>query len=114
MPITTHSAKAKGRRLQMLVRDAILDLFPRLKPEDVRSTSSGAGGVDVQLSTAAARKFPYRIETKNLKKHSVYSLWDQAVSHKGPPNPLLIIKSDRREPLAVITLEHFMELVKDK
>ncbi len=32
----TASSKAKGRKLQQLVRDKILDAFPRLEPEGGR------------------------------------------------------------------------------
>ena len=38
MSIKPSSAKAKGRRLQQLVRDKILALFPALTDQDVRST----------------------------------------------------------------------------
>jgi len=44
-----QSAKAKGRKLQQWVRDQILQRFPTLSTDDVRSTSMGASGEDVQL-----------------------------------------------------------------
>ncbi len=44
----TSSAKNKGRRLQKWLAEQIIAVFG-LKPDDVRSTSSGAGGVDVLL-----------------------------------------------------------------
>ena len=69
-----QSAKQKGRLLQQKVRDGILKNYPQLEPDDVRSTSMGAGGTDVQLSPAAKRLFPYEIECKNLAKVSVYKL----------------------------------------
>lgn len=104
------SAKAKGRKLQQWVRDAVLRLFPQLEPDDVRSTSMGANGEDVLLSPAARRLFPYSIECKNLNKIAVYNYYEQAVSNcpKGS-EPLLIIKQNRSKPLAVVDAEYFME-----
>jgi hypothetical protein len=109
--ISPQSAKAKGRRLQQLVRDSILSAFPKLEPDDVRSTSMGAGGEDVQLSPAARKLFPYTVECKNLAKIAVYNYYVQATGHNDF-EPLVIIKQDRSKPLAVVDLEHFMELVK--
>lgn len=109
--IKTQSAKAKGRRLQQAVRDSILNAFPNLETDDVRSTSMGAGGEDVQLSPAARKLFPYTVECKNLAKIAVYNYYVQATGHNDY-EPLVVIKQDRAKPLAVVDLEHFMELVK--
>lgn len=109
--IKTQSAKAKGRRLQQTVRDSILSAFPTLEYDDVRSTSMGAGGEDVQLSPAARKLFPYTVECKNLAKIAVYNYYVQATGHNDY-EPLVVIKQDRAKPLAVVDLEHFMELVK--
>lgn len=110
--MTPSSAKAKGRNLQQLVRDAILTAFPSLTPDDVRSTSMGAGGVDVQMASAALKLFPYKIECKNLARIAIYSLYRQACTHKGGGEPLLIIKQNHAKPLAVVDLEYFIDLHK--
>jgi hypothetical protein len=106
-----QSAKAKGRRLQQTVRDAILEAYPSLEPDDVRSTSMGAGGEDVQLSPAARKLFPYSVECKNLSKIAVFNYYEQACGHGGH-EPLVVIKQNRSKPLAVVDLDHFMKLVK--
>jgi len=112
MAIKPSSAKAKGRRHQQWVRDKILALFPKLEPDDVRSTSSGAGGEDVQLSPAARKLFPYSVECKALKQIGVYKFMEQAESNCPPKaEPIAIIKADRRKPLAVIDAEHFFNLI---
>ena len=115
MAIKTSSAKAKGRRLQQFVRDRILAAFPKLDQSDVRSTSMGAAGEDVLLSKAARDAFPYSVECKSLKSVAVYKHVDQAISN-CPKNaePLVIIKADRRAPLAILDAEHFFELTKRK
>lgn len=107
----TQSAKAKGRRLQQAVRDGILQRFPALEPDDVRSTSMGAGGEDVQLSPAARKCFPYQVECKNLASIAIYKHYEQASGHNNY-EPLLVVKQNRSNPLAVVDLEHFLDLVK--
>ena len=111
--MTPASAKAKGRNLQKMVRDLILMMFPGLEPDDVKSTSMGASGEDVQLSPAARKILPYQIECKNKAKHAIYTHYEQAKTH-GKYEPLLIVKQDRKEPLAVVSLEHFIKLIQEK
>ena len=112
MPITTSSAKAKGRRLQQWARDRILEIFPSLTSDDVVSTGMGQSGEDVRLSTAARKKFPYSVECKSRKKIAVYSDMDQAIRNcpKGS-EPLLIVKANRRKPLAIIDAEYLFKLI---
>lgn len=108
-----QSAKAKGRNLQKVVRDAILNCFNQLTDRDVRSTSMGASGVDVLLSAKAVDLFPYSVECKNHARMAVYQLWSDTTDNVAPDtHPLLVIKQNHSEPLAVITLEHFLELVR--
>ena len=111
--MTPQGAKAKGRRLQQLVRDLILKTFPSLEKDDVRSTAMGQGGEDVQLSPAARKLVPYQIECKNKARSQMHTWYSQAASH-GKHEPLLIVKQDNDLVLAVVTLEHFLTLLKDK
>ena len=108
----TQSAKAKGRKLQQMVRDLILETFTDLEPDDVRSTSMGAGGEDLQLSPAARRKFPYSVECKNVEKLNVWGAYEQAQANCGNHEPLLIMKKNRKKPLVVLDLEAFIDLLK--
>ena len=109
----TASGKAKGRNLQKLVRDAILAKYTELEPDDVKSTSMGAGGEDVQLSPAARRLFPYSVEAKSRSTIAVYPWYQQAKTNapKGT-EPLLVIKQNYGKPLVVMDLDHFMRIVK--
>lgn len=106
-----QSAKAKGRGLQKIVRDLILEIWPELTTDDVRSTSMGAGGEDVQLSQAARLVVPFQIECKNKEHVAVYSWYEQARQH-GPHEPLLIIKENYAEPLVIIDAKLFMTLLR--
>ena len=109
----TASSKAKGRRLQQDVRDKILDAFPELEQDDVKSTSMGAGGEDVQLSPAARKLFPYSVECKARASLPLYA-WYQQAKHNAPKasEPLLVVKQNYSRPLVIMDLDHFMELIK--
>ena len=109
----TQSAKAKGRKLQQMVRDLILETFTDLEADDVRSTSMGAGGEDLQLSPAARRKFPYSVECKNVEKLNVWEAYEQAKSNCGDYEPIVVMKKNGKKPLVVIDAEAFVELNND-
>lgn len=84
-----------------------------LEPDDIRSTAMGQQGEDIQLSPAARKVFPYQIECKAKGKSAMHTWYDQAKTH-GSYQPLLIVKQDRKEILVAVTLEHFLELIKNK
>ena len=106
-----QSAKAKGRLLQKVVRNAILEAYPDLTDRDVRSTSMGASGVDVLLSEVAVQRFPYSVECKNRARMAIYDIWTDTTDNVAPnTHPLLVVKANGKEPLAIVSLKHFMEL----
>jgi Holliday junction resolvase len=109
-----QSAKAKGRNLQKWARDKILSLTD-LTPDDVRSTGMGQQGADVQLSTAAQKKFPFAIECKNRAKQQVYTDYTQAVQHSEGTKliPLLVLKQNKCKPLAVVDAEWLLTIWRD-
>ena len=101
----TQSAKAKGRRLQQWTRDQVLESYPKLTEDDVRSTGMGQGGADLQLSTAAKDVFPFELECKNQERVNVWASFEQCESNAGEREPLLIIKRNCCAPLAVVDAE---------
>ncbi len=110
MTIKTSSAKAKGRKLQQTVRDAILEAYPALEPDDVRSCAMGSAGEDLQLSPAASRAFPYSVECKARAGIAlVYDAIAQAKTHNDR-TPIAVIKADRKRPLVVVDLDDFLRL----
>lgn len=115
MPITTSSAKNKGRKAQQGVRDAILSTFPTLLADDVVSTPMGVTGADLLLSPAAQDICPYAFEVKARAKWSALEWVDQAIRHAGRSSrsltPIVVVKPDRRQPHVIVPLDHFMELV---
>lgn len=112
------SAKAKGRALQQRIRDLILELFPDLEPGDVRSTSMGAPGEDIQLSPKARYHLPVVIECKAIAHVAAARFYDQAVQHRGPDDghltPIAIFKENHSAPLAIIDAETLLELYADR
>jgi hypothetical protein len=110
--ISVASCKAKARNLQKVVRDKILEAFPTLSVDDVRSTGMGQQGADVQLSKVAKDVFPYEVECKSLARVAVYNYYAQAKSH-GSLEPLVVVKQNGSKPLVIVGLDHFMELIKN-
>jgi len=106
------SRRAKGRLLQIIVRDKILRAFPHLKPEDVVVAKNGENGEDIKLSRIAKRLIQHQFECKNQQKLlTLYKFFRQAQKH-GKLDPVLIVKLNSRKPLAVIDLDHFISLIK--
>ena len=110
--MNNKSRKAKGRILQNLVRDKIVKLFPVLGKDDIRTCLMSENGADIKLISLTARKlFPYDVECKNRQEYkTIYNHYKHAQSH-GNLEPILVLKMNREKSLAVIDLDHFIELL---
>ncbi len=107
----SRSAKAKGHRLEALVRDKIIEAF-NLTYDDVRIAVGSENGADVKLSRKAQAKCPFSVECKNKESFkAIYTAYEQAKAHEKALIPLLILKSNNREPLVVINLDYFITMV---
>lgn len=111
--MSPRGSKAKGRKGQQIVRDAILQAFPNLEPDDVRSTAMGQNGEDLLLSPAARRLVPYQIEVKNKATSQIHTYYNQAKEH-GKHEPLVVVKMDRDIPLAIVSLDNFLKLLQHR
>lgn len=125
-----QSAKAKGRRLQQWVRDTLLSYASglQLTADDIRSTSMGAQGEDIQLSTAAKKAFPYSIECKNVEKLNIFAALEQAESNANPSvirvdattkslkfehiTPMVVFKRNKSSVYVALEFEEFLRLTK--
>lgn len=105
-----RSAKAKGKNLERLIRDKLIERFS-LTSDDIRCTVGSEGGSDIKLSKKALKLLPYNIECKSRATMSVYSWYEQCLNHKGKLEPLLIVKANRKKPLIIIDLEFFLDLI---
>ena len=72
----------------------------------------GAGGEDIQLSPAARKLIPYQIECKAKRTSQIHTYYDQAKTH-GKHEPMVVVKKDRDIALAIVSLEHYMSLLKE-
>lgn len=108
----TASRKAKGRSLQKYVCALILETFPDLHKSDVLSRPMGSQGSDIILSNEAKQTFGYCVECKNQESFkSIYDAYEQSAKQKEEGEPLLVLKMNRKNPLVVLDLEHFIKLV---
>lgn len=115
MAQSVRGRKAKGRRLQQWTRDEILKRWPQLEPDDVKSTTMGESGEDIQLSPAARKLVPLSIECKSRKGIASYSWYEQAQANapKGM-EPIVVMKKDRKPPLVLVDAEHYFNLLRGK
>ena len=113
----TSSCKAKGRKLQTSVAEYIVSQFPELQPDDVKSTSSGAPGIDVLLSPLAQRVFNCSVECKNTKVRPAGKALNQA-DYNAYPNtvPVVVWHAPRTkydgDLQVIMTLENLVSLIK--
>jgi len=109
----TRAAKQKGRLGQNEIRDKLLEVFPELEPDDIKSTTMGDGGEDIQLSPAARKKMPISVEVKRRKSgmKMQYGWIEQAKRH-GKGEPVLFFRADRSEWIVMVSLDHYMELLR--
>ena len=107
----TRSAKNKGKRLQNNVRDILLETFKnQLEEDDVKSTTMGESGEDIQLSPAARKLIPYAFECKNQEKLNIWSALEQA--GKNCPEdrtPVIVFTRNHAPTYAVVPFDHFIQ-----
>jgi len=108
------SAKAKGRRLQNFVVEQIYKTFPELEEGDVKPAIMGESGIDVKLSPAARRIFPFGVECKNQEKLSIWKELNQTTTNAKTEKlkPALIFKRNRTDPWVAIPLGLFLKMAR--
>jgi hypothetical protein len=109
--ISVQSAKAKGRRLQQLVRDKLRSLSSNFREGDIESRGMGQSGEDIILSPHARDLLPLSIECKSYAKFAVYSIIDQCKANcPSDCEPVVVLKADHKKPVAVIDLDYYIKL----
>lgn len=86
----------------------LLKYFPTLQQDDIRSTSMGSGGEDLQLSPAARKFLPFQIEAKSKRDLAIQGWYEQAKEH-GKHTPLVVVKKNRCKPLVIMDAEWFFK-----
>ena len=86
--------------------------FP-LADGDIRSTSMGVSGEDLQFSPRAREMLPsIVVECKAHKSFAVYKIMEQAEANADDGiQPVSVIKADRKSPLVVVDAEYFFDLL---
>ena len=109
----TRAAKAKGRTGKKEIRDKLLETFPEFEEDDIKSTTMGDTGEDIQLSPAARKKIPITVEVKRRKSgmKTAYDYIEQARKH-GKGEPVVFFRADRKEWITMISIDHYMELIR--
>ena len=107
-----QSAKAKGRNLQKWTRERLIEELD-IHPEDIKSTSMGAGGEDVIMARAAREKFPYSIECKNQESINIWKSYEQAKENAGEYEPIVVLKRNNTKPLVLVDADYFVKLHKN-
>jgi len=115
MPISIKARKQKARELQKTIRDDLKRIF-HLSDDDVRSTSMGVTGSDVQLSSEAKRFYPFSIECKCQENINVHQCLGQAITNAEKENlvPQLIFKRNRSEIFIVMRWDDWIKIYSKK
>lgn len=111
LTILTSSSKAKGHALEKLVAKRVIEAF-NLTTDDVRISVGAETGADVKLSNKAKSICGLSIECKRRAKFdTIYKFYTQATKHYPELIPLVVIKADYKEPLAIINLDHLLTIL---
>ena len=106
------SSKAKGRKLQNMVRDALRDAFPSLEEDDIKSQTMGMTGEDIVLSPAARKLIPYSFECKNVEKLNIWNALEQAGDNCDGRTPVVVFKRNRSKTYVAIEFTEWLKTIK--
>lgn len=113
--MTTASKKAKGRNLQKLAVTKLLSVSSKLKNGDIRSTSMGVTGEDIQLSPLAEEILGrLYVECKNVEKLNVINVFNETKEKAKDRIPVVVHKRNKVKPVVIIDLDYWVELLKGK
>ena len=71
----------------------------------------GEHGLDIQLSAAARKKFPFAVECKNQESLNVWKSLEQAESNCEGLTPLLVFKRNKSKIYAALEISDFLKLL---
>ena len=109
------SAKAKARRIQDHTRDRLLETFPELEEDDVKCAIMGETGLDIHLSPAARKLFPFSVENKNQEKLNIWAALAQALANaRDGSTPLVVFKRNGSKVFCALEFDHLLTLLYGK
>ena len=108
----SRSCKSKGRRLVMVLRKAVLAAFPHLHPDDIQPVPTSVGGIDLKLSPAARKCWPWSTECKNVEKLNIWAAIQQAEANADGHAPAVVLSRNRMtQPWVAIPLDAMVNLL---
>ena len=111
MSKTGRASKAKGRRLQNLLRDLLREKFPQLEDDDIKSATMGIGGEDIVLSPAARKVLNYSFECKNVERLQFWKAIEQAEENSNGSIPVSVVKKNGKTPFVAMPLDNWLDLI---
>ena len=107
-----RSRKSKGAKFQREIKELLMETFTELEEGDILPAVMGESGMDIKLSPAARKVFPFAVEAKCQETGALRPWWDQSKANSTDDlAPLLITKQSRKEPLVVMDLMTFIKLI---
>lgn len=112
----TSSAKAKGRRLQQLVRNSLRARYVQettgMVDEDIESRQMGGTGTDIVLSPLAKKYIKFDFECKNTETASPWAWMKQAKENTTTGRkPCVVFTRNHEDTYVLIKFEDFVELM---
>jgi len=110
----TRSAKNKGKRLQLEVRNFLREKFKNeLEDGDIETTIASEGGVDIKLSPLAKKKIPFDVECKNQEKINIWSCIKQAEDNSKDEKriPMVVFRRNNAKTYCVMEFQKLIELL---
>lgn len=108
-----RSRKAKGKRLQIQVREYLRKIFTNiLEDGDIETTIASEAGVDIKLSPLAKKFIPFDIECKNTESINIWSAITQAEENSIPDRiPMVVFSKNRSKTYCVVEFEKLFNLL---
>ena len=113
MAKSAKASKAKGRRLQNLVRDKLREIYTsKLHEDDIKSQTMGMTGEDIVLSPAAREVCPFSFECKNVERLQMWQAIEQCEANKPDVSaPAIVFKKNGKEPYVAIPFTIFCDML---
>lgn len=113
MATTVASRKAKGRRLQQEVIDALKAHFG-FSDNDLKSIPGSVQGEDIWLSSNAVAIFPYSIECKCQESLNIWGAIKQCEANavKTAKTPMVVFRRNQTKTYVVLELSEFLKAYK--
>ena len=108
----TKSCKAKGRALQNKIAEDLREAF-RLSSSDVKPAMMSEQGMDIKLSEAARKLFPWAVEAKACETLQIWASIKQCEENAAKEKlcPALVFRRNRSKMYVCLSWKDFLELV---